>query len=414
MQWRGNRAWWVLLVVALGLRIAIVVVQGGQLSIDRDAYLEIARHIVAGEGFSLGEPPHPTAYRPPLYPLVIAALFACGGTAYALGAVQVILGTATVLLAGRVACRFGGNSARLAAGALVAVDPLLLQYTAQPMTETLAAFLATGWLAVLAVRSDETPLLRWQIVSGVLLGLGVLCRPIFLVVAGLFALLELVARGPGITSSRRFQRIGILFVAVGVTLLPWIARNALVMGKPIATTTHGGYTLFLANNPVMYDEVICGAWGTTWDDASLRSWQAKLDRETEGMSEIERDRWMSAQARETIRSQPRMFLYACGWRILRLWDVLPRGPQISSATRFVMPVVAVFYIAIYVAFLVGCLTSIGDNPSLWRPVLALLLGFTLLHTLYWTDARMRAPLMPAVAVVAAQGLIATFGRRRAT
>ena len=412
MQLRGHRAWWVLLVVALGLRVAMVVIQGGQLSIDRDAYLEIARHVVAGEGFSLGEPPHPTAYRPPLYPLVIAALLACGGTTCALGALQVILGTATVLLAGRVACRFGGNPARLAAGALVAVDPLLLQYTAQPMTETLAAFLAAAWLAAVADRKDGASSLRWQLVSGVLLGLGVLCRPIFLVVAGLFALLQFVRREPGITWKSRCEPVAILVMAAGVTLLPWIVRNAWVMGKPIATTTHGGYTLFLANNPVMYDEVIRGAWGTTWDDASLRNWQAELDRKTEGMSEIQRDRWMSARAWEAIRSQPQMFLYACGWRILRLWDVAPRGAQISGTLRFVTPLIAVFYIAVYAVFLVGCLTSLRDQPNLWRPVLALFLGFTLLHTLYWTDARMRAPLMPAVAVVAALGFVVAFGIRR--
>src|SRR3569623_3814487 len=109
MQVRGNRTWWLLLVVAFALRVAMISLQSGQLAIDRDAYLEIARNVAAGEGFSLGNPPHPTAYRPPLYPLTVAALVACGGTPWVLGWLQVVLGTATVLLAGRVACRFGGN-----------------------------------------------------------------------------------------------------------------------------------------------------------------------------------------------------------------------------------------------------------------------------------------------------------------
>jgi hypothetical protein len=41
----------------------------------------------------------------------------------------------------------------------------------------------------------------------------------------------------------------------------------------------------------------------------------------------------------------------------------------------------------------------------------LCLSFTAVHTFYWTDLRMRAPLMPFVALVAAAGLAWLTARR---
>ena len=43
----------------------------------------------------------------------------------------------------------------------------------------------------------------------------------------------------------------------------------------------------------------------------------------------------------------------------------------------------------------------------WRGLLlaySLILGFAVVHLVYWTDGRMRAPIMPAVAVLVAVGL----------
>ena len=40
----------------------------------------------------------------------------------------------------------------------------------------------------------------------------------------------------------------------------------------------------------------------------------------------------------------------------------------------------------------------------WRPVLVLIVSFTAVHSIYWADMRMRAPLVPAIALLAAAGL----------
>ncbi len=56
-----------------------------------------------------------------------------------------------------------------------------------------------------------------------------------------------------------------------------------------------------------------------------------------------------------------------------------------------------------------------DRRDIWRwPDLAAplaIIGLTLVHSVYWTDLRMRAPLVPAIALIAAR---AAWPRTRTT
>ena len=104
----------------------------------------------------------PTAYRPPLYPLLLTGCVALGEySRLAIGLLHLALGVATVGLV-LVLGRWWGLDRRAAALAalLVACDPILLRWSTQVMTETLATFLAVAGLLVLtwagraAVRAD--------------------------------------------------------------------------------------------------------------------------------------------------------------------------------------------------------------------------------------------------------------------
>ena len=43
-----------------------------------------------------------------------------------------------------------------------------------------------------------------------------------------------------------------MLLVTSAVVSPWVIRNRLVFGRWIATTTHGGYTLLLGNNPDFY------------------------------------------------------------------------------------------------------------------------------------------------------------------
>src|SRR5436309_2095528 len=63
------------LMIGLGLRLFIILNQASQLTVDRDAYLGIATSVVEGRAYSSPGSTDPTAFRPPLYPLVLAIGF---------------------------------------------------------------------------------------------------------------------------------------------------------------------------------------------------------------------------------------------------------------------------------------------------------------------------------------------------
>jgi hypothetical protein len=83
-------------------------------------------------------------------------------------------------------------------------------------------------------------------------------------------------------------------LATLVTLLPWAARNTVVLGTPVWTTTHGGYTLALANNEVYYAEVVNGPPGEVWSGPNQRKWFDWVNEATAGMSEPQADQFLPA------------------------------------------------------------------------------------------------------------------------
>jgi 4-amino-4-deoxy-L-arabinose transferase-like glycosyltransferase len=426
-----------LLLGAFLLRTATVVVQFDKLAVDRDGYLGIAHRLADGHGYSL--PPtevgeySPTAYRPPLYPLVLAGFFCLSADEVGIAALQILLGTLTVLLTYLAGLRLGlGRAAYLAAG-FVACDPLLLQYTALPMTETLCTFLVMLLLTMLVYslhpahdhessRDGELSTvgnqsrLSLSLIGG-LFGLCLLCRPT-IAVFGLFGLLWWLAIG---VRNRSIPPLNLWPVALAavVVVSPWMIRNQLVIGRPTPATTHGGYTLLLGNNPVFYHEVVAQPWGTVWDTASENRTQAAWLRGVEAellsdrvSNEPSRDRWMYRRAFQNIGNEPGLFLRACGVRFVRFWNVIPLGPARDAIPQLVVWCIGLFYTIEILAFLTGIIALLRRQQAGWFPLFLMIAAFCLVHLFFWSNMRMRAPVIPAITLIAAAGLcVLTSGLR---
>ena len=423
------------LLLAGTLRAIAMWVHADDLAGDPDAYVSIARHLAAGDGFTSVGPEQPTAFRPWLYPAVLAVPLSLGLGTIGIGLVNLASGLVTVavtVLWGRL---IAGPMAGYLAGAIIAVEPLSLRYTPHPMTETLFAMLTTLLLwratccslkaADLVPAKQPTPGeaaskgdARQEVMIGVLVGLAALCRPTIWAFVILVGLLRLVAS----RVSRWHQRLGlagcrarIIILAAALMVSPWVVRNWLVFGQPIVMTTHGGYTLLLGNNPVFYSEVVAAPWGTVWGHDSLVSWQAKLEAELQAEvppveGEVARDRWMKARAKANIRAQPWMFVRSCCLRIARLWNPMPLTA--TGLPAFVVGAIGLFYVGLWLALPISLWILGRSRPAAVWPALLLILALTGVHTFYWSNSRMRIPAMPAVAVVVAAG-ITTGGRRSA-
>ena len=267
-----------------------------------------------------------------MYPLALAAV----GWADDVGSTSVailhwVIGVATVLLVYRLSQDWGLGRWGLLAAMLVACDPILLNQSSLVMTETLATLLAV--LALLCLtRSAAEPKLESRLsfrtsyqhafFSGASVALAALCRPTFLVWGAAVGLaLLLSSRAP---YRQRLWLAGAFVLSAGVVLAPWAIRNACVFDRFIVTTTHGGYTLWLGNNPEFYRFLEQSRWGDVWDSRHLDEQYLRV-RQQYGNNELLADRWAYDQAVATISREPAEF--PAGLRLSRSQPVGLRPPS---------------------------------------------------------------------------------------
>jgi 4-amino-4-deoxy-L-arabinose transferase-like glycosyltransferase len=373
---------------------------------DPDGYRQLALTwretgvLAYGSGNAEDAPPRPTAFRPPLYPLVLAALVQEGAVApEAIAALHVALGAGTAVLTFLLARQAGLGAGAYLAAALTACDPILLNQAAQVMTETLATFLAVVGLLALTWYGGRPSTAR-AAACGAVVGLATLCRPTFFF--WMIFVIAAIAAAPR-RSAFRWKHAAAMLLAGAMVLAPWTLRNWVQLGRPVFATTHGGYTLWLGNNDLYYDHL--HQREGPFDATRLRLLAKAILGDGQG-NEVRDDRLLNQAALETIRRRPWDFAYACAVRIGSLWRCTPQQTAGSESTFDTLArlAVGVWYAGVFLLAAVGLLSLKGrlaEGPWLWGILLSL--AFTFVHTFYWTDMRMRAPLAPAVALAAAAG-----------
>lgn len=203
---------------------------------DANQYNQLALNLVHGHGFSDTFPQltmHPTAWRPPLFPLVLGALYAAFGAHLFLGQLlNALLGSVVVVLVDRLGTRIAGSTAGLTAAAVAAVCPELLANDLTTLSEPLSHLLMLAAILLLLQRRLE--------MAGLASGLLVLARasaqPLVPVLA-VWALAHM-----GWRRALRFTLVAIVVVS------PWAIRNWIQLGSPVVVTSNG-FNLAAAYSP---------------------------------------------------------------------------------------------------------------------------------------------------------------------
>ncbi len=394
-----------LLVLAAVLRLGVICWKPESLAEDRDLYWGIANKLVTTHTFANPAWGNRTAYRPPLYPLLLAGILWVGGGTKLLAVVHIGLGLGTVWLTWRVARSLGLLSGALVAAGFVAVNPLLIHMTALAMTETLCGFLLAALLCKVVERHRPDSA-QW---IGSLFGLSALCRPTVWSFAVLATAVIAIGRfRPSSLQTRRSLGATIrswlaISIVVSVVIAPWVVRNRETTGDWIVTTTHGGYTLYLANNDAVYEAEVAHPTEEPWDS---RAWQQTLPQPGAGDDldlEVMRDRWMTQHAKEWIRQRPREFIELCWLRVKRFWSIFPGGTDAGSLPMIARWGIAVFFAVELLAAAIGLWRLRREEWAAWWPAVLLVVSFALVHVVYWSNLRMRAPVEPVLALLAARG-----------
>jgi len=223
----------------------------------------IARHLAAGEGFSLSwfsAAVQPSANQEPVYPILMALFIRWAPSPLlSLLLLQVALWLSAAWVLSGLAQRLVGAPRHLTALA-VALWPPLGAYVLSfhPLWLRAGALIL---VLALACRYREKPDWRRALVLGLGLGAAALVRASFLVLPLLivpWALLGGTRGAAGIANQlspylkrmkQRIPHLLIIGMAAGAVLSPWVIRNWMVLGAWVPGTTTAGYTALLGNHP---------------------------------------------------------------------------------------------------------------------------------------------------------------------
>lgn len=412
---------WVLLAVALILRVAVVAdfTLYTPVTLDPADFSRTGLSIAQGHGYpDTNRAPGggPSAFRPPAYPVFLAAVYAVAGQEAPPAArlVESLLGTLSVALIGLIALRIWGRRVGVMALGIAAVAPPLVVLSTALISESLFVPLMLAAVAAVLEGRRSRHTLRWAIFTGVLVGLAELTRTnaFVLLVPLAYALWAI----PRPRFGRTLLRPAALIAAAVLTVAPWTVRNWFVLHHFVPVSTEIGYTLAGTYNlasrqdhhwPAVWKEAEHGAsveYSPIIFNASIHRWdEATLD-----------DNLLSAAIAD-IRKDPPYMLTAAAWNTVRMFHLGELDFGVANLRDTGIPKIPAwlevsgFYMLGLLA-LVGLSTRRVRRAPWWLWLVPVLLASTVFVTGF---IRFRSGIDPFLVLLAALGVVHMLDRRTA-
>ena len=343
----------------------------------------------------------PTAWLPPLYPLLIAAVFQLFGiytaaSAWVLLAINCAFSAVTALAVWEIGARCYGRRVAVWAGWLWTLHPAAMQYAVRWVWEMSLTTALFAWVIVLALRmrgigsEDKTKKSSSQVgqwsAFGLAWGLIALSNStllLFLPVCGVWILM-----GSWHQPGRRLQGVrgatlaALIFLAC---ITPWTLRNYAVFHTFIPLRGNFGAELYMGDGP--------GSTGLlmVYDHPHVAPEQLKLYA---SLGEVRYVALRGALAKSFIKANPAHFLAICVKRIYFFWASVPSDQSWATEAGRVLN-----YGSISLCGLMG----LGLALSRKAPAAGLFAwAFLLLPLTYYlvtVHARFRHPLEPLICVL---------------
>jgi len=184
----------------------------------------------------------PAVYRPPGYPVLIAAAFAIVERPVTAKIENVLILMLAVLAIGVVANRIHPNAGALAPFLVIAY-PLLIYAASILYPQILACLLLALTVFLL---SDAQLSARAATAAGVIYGILILAVPYFIFLLPLLATFTFFRHD--LPRLDRLRGAILLICAASLVVFPWTLRNYIEFHKVIPVSVNGGLNLFLGNS----------------------------------------------------------------------------------------------------------------------------------------------------------------------
>ncbi len=414
---------WIVLAIALVLRVALVALTWHtQLTLDPSDFNRTAASIASGHGY----PPSnrapgggPSAFRPPAYPYLLAAVYAIAGHPVPAGGwlLGAVLGVISVALVGLIALRLWNRRVAMVALVIAAIAPPLVVLSTALISEALFVPLVLAAVLTALTARGSPRRLRWAIATGVLAGLAALTRT-----NGVVILLPLaLAFVPRQTwrSPKGWLGPAVVILAAALTIAPWTIRNAVVFHAFIPISDEAGYTLAGTYDQVsMANHRFPANWVEAEHGASPEYARILREGRREHWNEPTYGSHLQAQALHEIAHHPAYVLKVAYWNAIRMFSVaeirLARN-NLHDTDIPLAPALALMNTAPLLEIL--AIGGLFDRRT-WRvPWWFWLVPLLLLTNLFVTGfLRFRAPIDPFLVMLDALCLVGLWetrpGRRR--
>lgn len=245
------------LVAAVYLGNTVVILPGTN---DQLSYHTLALRLLSGHGFTFGEPwwpltgaNEPTAHWSYLYTFYLALIYKMFGPNPLVARLIQVIAIALLqpYLAYLIGRRLFDEWAGVAAAGLTAVYFYFIYYGATLMTEPfyITAILASMYVTIRMAESSERRQLRWAVALGLLLGVTVLFRQLYLLFVP-FQFLWLLWAGykrHGRVPLAQVVVAGLLLVAM---ILPFTYYNYSRFDRFVLLNTNAGFAFYMGNHPI--------------------------------------------------------------------------------------------------------------------------------------------------------------------
>jgi 4-amino-4-deoxy-L-arabinose transferase-like glycosyltransferase len=381
--------------LAAAIRAQAVIRCPSDLAGDSALYDRLARSILAGFGYSW-EAGAPTAVVTPGYPLFVAAVYAITRAEPAVVYyVQVVVGTVAVALLAAVAKLCVDSRHAWLAGLIAAMYPAFYWLPRRLMSENLAlpVALAAACTTALALRRKSH---FWAVVTGALLGAGIMARGagVFLAAVMIAGMLLCRTRNPPFG-----QRVSLALAAAfacGLLLLPWLVRNAVLFGTP-TLSTQSGLTLYSSYWPPLRDGK--RTWGnnaSTEDPEVQRAYGLRSEGATSA--------YLSAVTRARLGRSPSYPLRLVPEKLLFLtipfdWEVIPPEEGQTKSLNLA-------YLVLLVPAAWGAWQMLKRPPELAWIIWAMPITTLAQAIVFYGSPRFRLMAEPSLVIFAACGILA--------
>jgi 4-amino-4-deoxy-L-arabinose transferase-like glycosyltransferase len=353
---------------------------------DAKEYDTLGVQLSEGKGYvnSSGEP---TAYRPPIYPLFLAAIYSIAGHNLTwVRVAQALLGAGICVLTYLLATIIFNNNIAILSGLICIFYPPLILSTSQILTETLFTFFLL--LGIFFIIKTETS--TSIAITGIIFGLALLTRPLLLFfIPFLFYWIMLNSK------YNTLKSITLLCIGLFFILFPWTFRNYSKLDSFVPFANVGGITL--------YNSYVVPQKGFGYN-----SLEGITDEYYKIKTETERKKYLVAKSRKYIKNHPfkvikltfiklALFIYPFDG----YWYSIPFGSKYN-----------IFWGIIFCFCLFGIVINLSEIHINQKLLYFLFISSLIGIMVFYGSPRFRLPIEPLLICYSASGIFFLYNKNR--